>query len=114
MRLLVCAGRDFDDEDLLYDIMQVIEAKAEISCIIEGGAKGADMLAGLYANFRNLPLEIYPAQWEKYGNQAGPIRNMQMIVEGKPDCVLALPGGRGTANMVQQAKDAGIRVIERK
>lgn len=35
-----------------------------------------------------------------------------MIDEGKPDLVVALPGGRGTADMVRRAKKHGIEVVE--
>ena len=31
---------------------------------------------------------------------------------GKPDLVVAFPGGAGTLNMVMQARKAGVRVIE--
>jgi hypothetical protein len=33
-----------------------------------------------------------------------------MLDEGKPDLVLAFPGGRGTRNMVGQAKRRGVPV----
>jgi hypothetical protein len=35
-----------------------------------------------------------------------------MLDEGKPDLVLAFPGGRGTANMMRQARERGVRVVE--
>jgi hypothetical protein len=38
------------------------------------------------------------------------IRNTQMLAEGRPDGVVAFPGGRGTANMVRQAAAAGLGV----
>jgi hypothetical protein len=65
---------------------------------------------------RAMVLEPYPADWKRYGNAAGAIRNTQMLVEGKPDIVLAFPTGRlsitkGTKNMVQQARKAGVRTI---
>ena len=34
-----------------------------------------------------------------------------MLDHGKPDIVVAFPGGRGTADMVKRAEDAGVRVI---
>lgn len=46
------------------------------------------------------------------GKAAGPIRNQRMLDDGKPDRVLAFPGGRGTANMVKLAKAAGVPVHE--
>jgi hypothetical protein len=55
---------------------------------------------------------MFPADWEKYGKAAGPIRNQQILVEGKPDLVVAFQGGRGTANMVSRAQQAGVPVVE--
>jgi hypothetical protein len=33
-----------------------------------------------------------------------------MLVYGKPQLVVAFPGGGGTANMVEQAEAAGVKV----
>jgi hypothetical protein len=59
-----------------------------------------------------LPVERYPAQWDKFGRSAGPIRNTQMLTEGKPHGVVAfhycLAKSKGTRNMVEQAKRKGI------
>jgi hypothetical protein len=35
-----------------------------------------------------------------------------MLREGKPDLVIAFPGGRGTAHMTRIALEAGLKVIE--
>jgi hypothetical protein len=35
-----------------------------------------------------------------------------MLDIGRPKLVIAFPGGRGTANMMKQAKEAGINVVE--
>ena len=43
---------------------------------------------------------------------AGPERNARMLAEGRPDLVVAFPGGTGTADMVRRAKAAGVRVVE--
>jgi hypothetical protein len=56
----------------------------------------------------------FPADWNTHGKAAGPIRNRQMLKEGKPDVVLAfhedLGRSKGTADMVRAAKAAGIAV----
>ena len=51
------------------------------------------------------------AEWHRLGRKAGPIRNQRMLDEGKPDLVVAFPGGTGTAGMVALACKAGVRVI---
>lgn len=112
MRVLVCGGRDFDDHMLLVKTLLEYQTEKPITCIIHGNARGADTLADRFADLTGIPKEVYPADWDKYNKAAGPIRNAQMITEGKPDLVIAFPGGKGTANMIKQAKDAGIPVKE--
>ena len=107
-RILVCGGRDFNDEARLASVLNGY-AVAEI---IQGGARGADRLAFEWAANNLVPTRTFPAAWDLHGKAAGPIRNHQMLREGKPDLVIAFPGGRGTAHMVSIAKAAGITVIE--
>jgi hypothetical protein len=57
-----------------------------------------------------VPIDVYVAQWKKHGRAAGPIRNQRMLDEGKPDLVVAFPGGRGTADMIRRAERAGVPV----
>jgi hypothetical protein len=52
----------------------------------------------------------FPANWKQYGKSAGYRRNTQMLEEGKPDIVIAFPGGRGTEMMCEIAETAGITV----
>jgi hypothetical protein len=111
MRVLVCGGRDFADIDLLYRELDRIHAQTPIDCIIEGGAKGADYLAARWSARNDLPNHArYPADWAIHGRAAGPVRNQRMLDEGKPDLVVAFPGGKGTADMVRRARSAGVAV----
>lgn len=108
MKVLVCGGRDFDDVDLMYGVLDALD----INHVVSGHARGADQMAEMWADQRGIPLSIFPAEWEVHGRRAGPIRNQQMLDEGKPDLVIAFPGGRGTADMVARAKKAGVMVRE--
>lgn len=80
--------------------------------IISGGATGADSVAIDWAIVNWCKFQEFKADWKKYGKQAGFIRNQRMLSEGKPNVVIAFPGGNGTAHMVKIAKAAGIRVME--
>lgn len=111
MRVLVCGGRDFSDKVAGWGWLQAVHLKRGITTLIEGGATGADALAASWAVVEGVPIEQFPADWETHGRAAGPIRNQRMIDEGKPDIVVAFPGGRGTADMVRRAEKAGIKVI---
>lgn len=110
MRILVCGGRDFANEELIEKTL--FDYAGMDSVIIQGEAKGADSLAKMWAYNHDIPVESYPANWDRHGKQAGFIRNYRMLKEGKPDLVIAFPGGRGTEMMVQLARAANVEVIE--
>lgn len=68
-------------------------------------------MASEFAKWKGIPVKTFRADWGKYGKSAGPRRNKQMLDEGRPDLVVAFEGGRGTADMVKQAKAAGVEVL---
>jgi hypothetical protein len=110
MTVLVCGGRDYTDYARLKKLLDFNRAK--IAMIVHGGAKGADTLAGNWCYERGVPMMLVPAEWARFGKKAGFIRNEKMLSLGKPDLVVAFPGGVGTATMVRLAKQAGIRVLD--
>lgn len=112
MRVLVCGGRDFTDYQLLCNEMDKLPLdENQPITIIAGEARGADALAKRYAEECSWDYEGYPADWNTYGKGAGPIRNRQMLVEGVPGLVIAFPGGKGTENMISQAKAANVPTV---
>lgn len=112
MKVLVCGGRDYADVDRVKQALDETHAKRPITWLVHGGARGADTIAGKWALLRGIPTSEHFADWAKHGRAAGPIRNQQMLDAEKPDLVIAFPGGRGTANMVRLAKQAGVEVLE--
>lgn len=112
IRVLVCGGRDFADAAAIDRALNGLAKSAVIDCIIEGNARGADRLAGFWARKRGIPNLKFNADWIAHGKAAGPIRNQRMLDEGRPDLVIAFPGGRGTADMVRRAREAGVEVVE--
>lgn len=113
MRVLVCGSRHFNDyERLKADLDRVLD-KTTVTEIIHGDARGADRLSGRYGAELGIPVRRFPALWELHGKRAGPIRNLQMLREGNPDCVVAFLAvdSRGTANMIAQAEKAGVKTI---
>ena len=111
MRLLVCGGRDFNNQSRVFHVLYKIHEKRPITEIIHGDARGADSLAGRWAQIEHIKETAVPADWDTHGKAAGLLRNQQML-EMKPDGVVAFPGGRGTAHMVRIAKQEGITVME--
>jgi len=112
LKVIVCGGRDYKNKALVFFTLDKIKALNPEIKIVQGGATGADELAGHWATENKVPQLIYPANWKLYGNRAGPIRNSQMIDEECPDLVVCFRGGVGTANMKQTAIQKGIEVRE--
>ena len=112
MRVLVCGGRNYDDQFSVSRTLNALRILSPISLLIYGGSRGADDLGRGWAEGQGISTMCFPADWEAHGPAAGPIRNTWMLREGKPDIVVAFPGGKGTADMVRKARAAGVRVFE--
>lgn len=115
MRVLVCGGRKYANRDRVYDVLDDLrkEDSLEIGCGYNPKSKtyqGADQLAYEWAKDRGVPGRAYPAHWSLHGNAAGPMRNQRMLEQFRPERVVALPGGGGTADMVRRAQAAGVPV----
>ena len=106
MRITIGGCRDFND----YEIFKVFvdECLSEIEdkeiVVLSGHCSGTDLMAEKYAKEMGYDLEIFPAEWEKYGRAAGPKRNKEMVE--KSDVVIAFWNGKskGTNNLIKIAK----------
>jgi predicted Rossmann-fold nucleotide-binding protein len=110
LRIIVCGGRNYRDKSKVFAALDRLHAACGIDCVIQGGADGADDLALQWAAGRGVCCVAVMAQWDKHGRVAGPLRNQEMIDRGRPDGVVVVPGGRGTADMVRRAEAAGLTV----
>ena len=106
----MCGGRTYDKLWRVYEVLDSIHEETPITELIQGGAAGADRLAKCWAEERIGESTEYKADWDRYGRSAGPIRNQQMLDEGKPDLVVAFPGTRGTADMIERTRKANIEL----
>ena len=112
-RVLICGGREYNDSQRLATVMKEIKPYLDQSfCIIQGGARGADRLANMWAFYEGCAVIEMRANWDFYDKAAGHIRNGWMLEFGLPDLVVAFPGGFGTRDMIRQARLKGIDVYE--
>lgn len=110
IRLGVTGGRGYSDATWVNTVLDAIHAECTILVLVEGGATGLDTLARAWAIARGIPVETYAPDWKQHGKAAGPIRNGQMA--DVIDALAAFPGGRGTADMVRQARKRRMPVYE--
>jgi hypothetical protein len=111
--ILVCGGRDFNDVEFLSEHLDHLRDRPDIniSMVVQGGAKGADLLAKQWALSRGIHCAQVDAMWDYYQKAAGYRRNSAML-ELKPIYAVAFPGGKGTKMMIDLCKKAGITVWE--
>lgn len=117
--VLVCGGRDFNNYEIVRRSLAHLLNYDDVE-IVEGGARGADRLARTFAEDHRIPFKTFSADWDQHGRSAGYIRNLAMLnylltcrEEGAKVCVIAFPGGKGTANMTEIATKADIPVLRR-
>jgi len=107
MKILICGDRNWTSE---ISIRKKIE-EYNPSLIIHGCARGADRISGKIGKEMGIEVLEFPADWEKYGKAAGPLRNEKMLKEGNPDMVIAfhknISLSKGTKDMVRRAKQSG-------
>lgn len=115
MRVIVAGGRNYNDYDNVKANLDRLfkNLNKEKLIIVSGGATGADAMGERYAKENGYKLEKFPADWSRWGNAAGPIRNREMAQVANA-CVCFHDGkSRGTADMIKVAKEfrLNLRVI---
>lgn len=78
MKTLIAGSRSFQNLNS-YIIDSFIGHFNKVSEIVSGTAKGIDRLGEIWAEEYNIPIKKFPANWNKYGKEAGFIRNKEMV-----------------------------------
>lgn len=112
LRIICCGSRNFKDQELIRTVL----ATWKPSEIAHGDSVGADRHAGTAASGLGIEVSTYPALWSSEGRKAGPLRNYRMLQLFDPDIVFAFVNDpnvptRGTADMIRQARKAGVPVM---
>lgn len=110
MRIGVVGSRDISDYDYVRLVLSTIVQPDDI--IISGGAKGVDRLAERYANENDIECVVYKPDWDKYGKQAGLIRNGTIVEDS--DYIVAIWDGesKGTMDTIHKAEVANKQVMK--
>lgn len=115
IKVIIAGTRDFNDYAFLKKnvdyFLQGINPNNEEIEIVSGNARGADKLGERYAKEHNLPVKLFPANWDKYGKQAGYLRNQEMA--NYADVLIAFwdEKSKGTKHMIDIAKKQDLTVI---
>ena len=115
IKIVIAGCRDYNNYEEAKEYINLCISSIRYGnkiIILSGGASGAYKIGERYAKENGFEVELYPADWEKYGKSAGPIRNKLMAENC--DCVICFWDGksRGTKSMIEYAKmfDKKLRV----
>jgi hypothetical protein len=106
-RVLIYGSRTWTDAAAICAYVDTLPAG---TVVIHGGAMGADSIADAAAKARGFEVEVYSANWWKYGKAAGPLRNQEMV-DSKPTQARGYRRGfnsPGTDDMTRRLVKAGI------
>lgn len=99
-RVLVFGGRTYHNYGRVTEVLDTVhQTYQDRLLIIQGAARGADLLAEEWAKERQVPYLGVPARWDRFGKAAGRERNKRMPTIMTPDAAIGFPGGTGSANM---------------
>lgn len=108
MRFTVTGGRDYWNRVIIWDVLSLFPRRG--TELLVGDASGLDTVAAEFGEKLGFSVTKFVADWKNHGLAAGPIRNKNILAK-EPSFVIAFPGGKGTENMVKQAKEKGILVF---
>lgn len=118
MQLIVSGSRHATEADcaVVWRELNLLHEEQPIALLIEGGARGVDEYARVWAISRGVERVRVAADWKHYGRAAGHIRNRKMLTSYPLAQVLAFPKALspGTRGCIEHARELGrtVRVVE--
>ena len=116
MKLIIAGSRSIDEIVAYAEIvkLRILDNSpiANVTEIVSGRARGPDKAGEVYGDFYDIPIKKFPADWNKFGKRAGPIRNAEMAKYA--DMLLLIWDGksRGSLDMRQRMVGLGKPIVE--
>ena len=110
MQLAIIGSRTFNDYANAKQWIDRILSEHNLPVptqIVSGGAKGADAIAERYAHEHGIELQVFKADWTKYGRGAGPVRNREIIRHARHFLALWDMQSKGTRHSIETALGQG-------
>ena len=113
MKLAVVGSRAYTDQEIVFFFLEeYVKVFGDSLEFVSGGCpRGPDHFAEIFAESYNLPIKIFPAEWNKHGKAAGFIRNSDIV--DYSDEVIAFwdRKSHGTKDTIKKAESQGKQVI---
>ena len=111
---IIAGSRNMNDVSyVVEELDRYAEVHGYPDVVVSGCANGADRCGETWAMLHNISIRKFPADWERHGRAAGPIRNAQMADYAKDDGMLFLfwdGKSAGSKSMLKEASNRSLRV----
>lgn len=113
MIVLITGDRWWNDYQFILASIRGWHKYVGITLLVHGACRGADLMGDRAAEYLDIPRTGHPANWDRDGRAAGPIRNRQMLID-HPDIELvigfhdSIQTSKGTKDMLRIASGRGI------
>lgn len=102
---VITGGRDYTPTEA--ELQECADILRDFDVVLHGDCRGVDRTAAEYLQKWGWEVIACPADWEKHGKSAGPIRNREMLSRRGVRLLVAFKGGAGTWNCIRTAKALG-------
>ena len=112
-RILITGSRSWDDISYIRSVFEMFSVECSEITLVSGACPtGADRLGEIVAAELGWNIELYPADWNRYGKRAGFVRNSQMI-DTDPDVVVGFVrnGSKGATMTINLGRKKGLLTI---
>lgn len=100
MKVIIAGSRNLENYLLVAQAMQ--RCGYDVTEVVSGCATGVDNLGERWARTNNIPIKEMPANWNRDGKAAGPIRNREMAKYADAAVIIWDGKSAGTRNMVDE------------
>lgn len=109
-RIAFAGGLECNDHRLIWNVLDRARAKHPDMVLLHGGSpKGAERIAGCWAENRKVPQVVFRPDWTRFA-KAAPFRRNDQLLATLPKGVIVFPGSGITENLADKAKRLGIPV----
>lgn len=104
MKIAIVGSREFRK---LHLVAEYVDTLPLDTVVVSGGAVGVDKEAERAARARGLAVQIFPADWPRFGKRAGMLRNAEIVAAC--DSMVAFWDGKssGTKDSIARARKIG-------
>ncbi len=119
MKLIIAGSRHIDEGEAFEEIARLFAAPSTSSInvvgvteIVSGTAAGPDRAGEAFGKAHGVTVKRFPADWNKFGKRAGPMRNREMALYADKLFLIWDGKSRGSLNMRDVMLALGKPVIE--